>query len=137
MPRRTTTPAEDGVRSAAEEHTAAHEEVVARIHAEATNEHAEAQPAPAAQEVQEQATQSAGAQREVQSSPDTTEPTVPPLKIDVRITGTKNTYGNPTRATATVTLNDAFVINGFRVVMGENGLFCAMPARRVRDEYVD
>jgi Uncharacterized protein, involved in the regulation of septum location len=61
-----------------------------------------------------------------------------PLKLDVRITGTKNTYGNPTRATATVTLNDSFVINGFRVVMGENGLFCAMPARRMKNqEYVE
>ena len=119
MPRRTNTPTE--------EHTTIHEET-AGVHAEtprqAPEEHAEVQATPTGQ----------GAATE-QEQP---EAAVLPLKIDVRITGTKNAYGNPTRATATVTLNDSFVINGFRVVMGENGLFCAMPARRMKNqEYVE
>ena len=57
----------------------------------------------------------------------------PPLKVDVCITGTRNFYDDPTRATATVTLNDCFVIKGFRVVKNENGLFCSMPARRLKN----
>jgi len=118
MPRRTNAP--DG------EHTTIHEEaagVQTETPQETLEEHAASRATPTGQST---ATE--------QEQP---EAAAPPLKIDVRITSTKNTYGNPTRATATVTLNDAFVINGFRVVMGENGLFCAMPARRVRDEYVE
>ena len=118
MPRRTTTPAE--------EHTTIHEETAA-AHVEAPRQALEEHAAP-------QTTPTGQSAATEQEQP---EPTALPLKLDVRITGTKNTYGNPTRATATVTLNDSFVINGFRVVMGENGLFCAMPARRVRDEYVE
>ena len=68
-----------------------------------------------------------------QDTPEQAEPAIPAMKIDVRITSTRNHYGDPTRALATVTLNDAFVIKGFRVVKGENGLFCSMPARRLRN----
>ena len=94
MPRRTTTPDEG--------HTTIHEETATLPQAEPEG-HAEAQTTPTAQSAPTE-----------QEQP---EATALPLKIDVRITGTKNTYGNPTRATATVTLNDAFVINGFRVVI--------------------
>jgi|GEM_PF-2070926 len=110
----------------AEEHTTIHEET-AGAHTEAPqqapDEHAETQTTPIGQGV---ATE--------QEQP---EAAVLPLKIDVRISNIRNAFGNSTRATATVTLNDAFVINGFRVVMGENGLFCAMPARRIKEEYVE
>lgn len=57
----------------------------------------------------------------------------PSMKIDVRITSTRNAFDDPTRATASVVLGDCFVIKGFRVVKGENGLFCSMPSRRLRD----
>ena len=95
MPRRTTTPADEGIRAAAEEHSAA---IV-----------------------------------QTESQEETATTAAPPMKIDVRITGTRNAYDNPTRATASVVLNDCFVIKGFRVVKGENGLFCSPPARRLRD----
>ena len=115
MPRRTTTPDEG--------HTTIYEETATLPQAEPEG-HAEAQTTPTAQSAPTE-----------QEQP---EATALPLKIDVRITGTRNAFGNSTRADATVTLNDAFVINGFRVVMGENGLFCAMPARRMKNqEYVE
>ena len=54
------------------------------------------------------------------------------MKIDVRITSTCNNYGDLTRALATVVRGDSFAIKGVRVVKGENGLFCSMPARRLK-----
>ena len=41
------------------------------------------------------------------------------------------------KATATVTLNDCFVINDVKVVMGEKGLFVAMPSKHVGTTYKD
>lgn len=107
MPRRTTTPADEGIRAATEERTAAMEQPAA--------EGQTATPQPEA----------------LQEAPQQPQPSG--LKVDVRITSTRNVYDDPTRATATVTLGDAFVIKGFRILKGENGLFVSMPARKLRD----
>ena len=72
----------------------------------------------------------AAIEAEQESAPEET-PAAPPMKIDVRITSTRNNYGDPTRALATVVLGDSFAIKGVRIVKGENGLFCSMPARRL------
>ncbi len=114
MPRRTTTPADEGIQAAREERTAASEQ---------TAEQAAAQ---------EQTAQISG-EPDAASNLETTPATALPMKIDARITSTRNYYNDPTRAFATVTLNDALVIKGFRVVKDENGLFCSMPARRLRN----
>ena len=87
-------------------------------------------------DTQEQQEQQQDTQSESLAQPAATEDTTDsaaPMKIDVRITSPRNVYDDNTRATATVTLNDAFVIKGVRVVKGENGLFCSMPARRLRN----
>ena len=114
MPRRTISPADEGIRAAREEHIAAREQTDQTTDTLADQTHDE---------------QTAQAPNEQDSTPGA----IPPMKADVRITSTRNVYDDPTRATATVTLNDAFVIKGFRVVKGDNGLFCSMPARRLRD----
>ncbi len=108
MPRRTT-PAEDGIQTVAEEHTTG------------TQDHQEQ-----TQDTQSEALAQTAAPEDAPGSAAT-------MKIDVRITSTRNVYDDNTRATATVTLNDAFVIKGVRVVKGENGLFCSMPARKLRN----
>lgn len=47
---------------------------------------------------------------------------------DVKVTPVKGD-GN-TRAVASVTLGDSFVVHGVRVVEGEKGLFVSMPQRK-------
>lgn len=37
-------------------------------------------------------------------------------------------------ALASITLNDSFVISGIRVIESKNGLFCAMPARKDKED---
>jgi stage V sporulation protein G len=115
MPTRRTTPAENEIQTTREENVENQE--------------------------QSQTEQSQDTQTGEPASPTTPEVTAgsaPPIKIDVRITSTRNVYDDNTRAMATVTLNDAFVIKGVRVVKGENGLFCSMPARRLRSgEYAE
>ena len=61
-------------------------------------------------------------------------PVPAPMKIDVNITSTNNRHNSNVRANATVTLNDCFVIKGVRVMMGGEGLFASMPARRGQDD---
>lgn len=35
---------------------------------------------------------------------------------------------------ATVTIDNCFVINGIRIIEGEDRLFCAMPSRKVNED---
>ena len=37
------------------------------------------------------------------------------------------------KAVATITLDDCFVVKGIKVVLGEQGLFVAMPSRKLPD----
>ncbi len=39
----------------------------------------------------------------------------------------------PTRAYASITFDDAFVVKDLRVVDGKNGLFVSMPAKRTKE----
>mgnify|MGYP000850265053 CR=1 FL=1 len=104
MPRaRRTTPVGEGVSSVMDEHTT----------------------------TVDQATQTAEAPTSTQANV-LTDTSSPHPKVDVRITATRNNYDDPIRAFATLTLNDCFVIKGIRVVKGENGLYCSMPARKLR-----
>ncbi len=43
--------------------------------------------------------------------------------------------GSKAKAVATVTVNDEFVLKGIKVFEGENGLFAAMPSRKVGNDY--
>lgn len=43
----------------------------------------------------------------------------------------------PTRAIGSVTIGNAFVVHGVRVVEGEKGLFVTMPQRKDGDRYRD
>lgn len=43
----------------------------------------------------------------------------------------------PTRAIGSVTIGNAFVVHGVRVVDSQNGLFVAMPQRKDGDRYRD
>ncbi|HEY3366012.1 MAG TPA: SpoVG family protein [Symbiobacteriaceae bacterium] len=43
----------------------------------------------------------------------------------------------PTKAIGSVTIGDAFVVHGVRVVNSEKGLFVAMPQRKDGDRYRD
>ncbi len=111
MPRRTT-PAEDGINTVTEEHTADTQDQ---------------------QNQQEQPQEAQSEPLEQTATPEDAPDSAASMKINVRITSTRNVYDDNTRATATVTLNDVFVIKGVRVVKGENGLFCSMPARKLRN----
>ena len=50
---------------------------------------------------------------------------------DVRLKKVNNE--GKVRALATITIDDAFVIRDIRVVEGQNGLFVAMPSRKMPD----
>lgn len=50
----------------------------------------------------------------------------------------KKVHGDTSvKAFASVTLNDAFVIHDIRVIEGKNGLFVAMPSKKVGEKYID
>lgn len=54
---------------------------------------------------------------------------------DVRI---KKLHGDTSiKAVASVTIDDALVVHDLRVIEGKNGLFVAMPSKKVGDKYVD
>lgn len=55
------------------------------------------------------------------------------IKVNIRH---RNESG-PTLAYASVELGGCFVIRDVRVVEGKNGLFAAMPSRRVGDKFED
>lgn len=42
-----------------------------------------------------------------------------------------------TKAFASITFNDEFVVQDLKIVEGSNGLFVAMPSKKVGDEYKD
>jgi stage V sporulation protein G len=47
------------------------------------------------------------------------------------------TGGGRVKAVGSVTLGDAFVVHGIRVVDSDKGLFVSMPQRKDGDKYVD
>lgn len=44
---------------------------------------------------------------------------------------------SPTKAVASVTIDDALVVHDIKVIEGKNGLFVAMPSKKVGDRFVD
>ena len=54
---------------------------------------------------------------------------------DVRIRTMDN--GGKMKAVASVTFDDEFVVHDIKIVEGENGLFIAMPSKRIGEEYKD
>lgn len=42
-----------------------------------------------------------------------------------------------TKAVASVTIDDALVVHDIKVIEGKNGLFVAMPSKKVGDRFVD
>ena len=131
MPRRTNTnpEQEQNLNTAFENVSAEHDTGVVAAQ-EPTGQAAEAA---VSNEATEQSHEPTAAHETAVQGAEAAPPTAPSMKIDVRITSTRNYYDDPLRALATVTLNDSFAIKGVRVVKGENGLFCSMPARRLRN----
>jgi len=54
---------------------------------------------------------------------------------DVRIRTLEN--GGKMKAVASITIDDEFVVHDIKIVEGENGLFVAMPSKRIGEEYKD
>lgn len=54
---------------------------------------------------------------------------------DIRIRLMEN--GGKMKAVASVTFDDEFVVHDIKIVEGENGLFIAMPSKRIGEEYKD
>ena len=51
---------------------------------------------------------------------------------DVRIRVVKNTEGElKPKAYADVTFDDCFVVHGLKIIEGQNGLFIAMPSKKI------
>ena len=51
---------------------------------------------------------------------------------DVRIRVVKNTEGElKLKAYADVTFDDCFVVHGLKIIEGQNGLFIAMPSKKI------
>lgn len=58
---------------------------------------------------------------------------IPVTKVELHDLGD----AGPTKAIGSVTIGDAFVVHGVRVVESEKGLFVAMPQRKDGDRYRD
>lgn len=58
------------------------------------------------------------------------------MKItEVRI---KKTFGDTSiKAFASITIDDAIVVHDLKIIEGKNGLFVAMPSKKVGDKFVD
>ncbi len=54
---------------------------------------------------------------------------------DIRLRLMEN--GGKMKAVASVTFDDEFVVHDIKVIDGENGLFIAMPSKRIGEEYKD
>lgn len=58
------------------------------------------------------------------------------MKItEVRVTKTNGE--SSLKAFASVTFDEVFVVHGVRVIDGQNGVFVAMPSRKVGEEFKD
>ena len=51
------------------------------------------------------------------------------MKIEARVTKWES---GKTKGFATITMDDCFVVSGLKIVEGNNGLFVAMPARKLK-----
>ena len=58
------------------------------------------------------------------------------MKLSVKVNKIKEPKG-ATKAFASVTLDDAYVITGLTVVEGKNGAFVQMPQKKQGEEYKD
>ncbi len=54
---------------------------------------------------------------------------------DVRIRNMEN--GGKMKAVASITIDDEFVVHDIKIVEGDNGLFIAMPSKKIGEEYKD
>ena len=54
---------------------------------------------------------------------------------DVRIRNLENS--GKMRAVASITFDDEFVVHDIKIVEGDNGLFIAMPSKKIGEEYKD
>jgi len=54
---------------------------------------------------------------------------------DVRIRPMENS--GKMKAVASVTFDDEFVVHDIKIVEGDNGLFIAMPSKKIGEEYKD
>lgn len=54
---------------------------------------------------------------------------------DVRIRTLENS--GKMRAVASITFDNEFVVHDIKIVEGENGLFIAMPSKKIGEEYKD
>lgn len=54
---------------------------------------------------------------------------------DIRLRLMEN--GGKMKAVASVTFDEEFVVHDIKVIDGENGLFIAMPSKRIGEEYKD
>jgi len=54
---------------------------------------------------------------------------------DVRIRTMEN--GGKMKAVASITIDDEFVVHDIKIVEGDNGLFIAMPSKKIGEEYKD
>ena len=58
--------------------------------------------------------------------------------MDIKAKVYKNNSDSKLKASASITLNDLFVVTGLKVIEGSNGLFVAMPNRKDNnDEWKD
>lgn len=60
-----------------------------------------------------------------------------PMKIAAHITSVITDPSSNIRAYACISINDAFVVKGIKVVNSHNGLFVAMPSYKSGDEFKD
>ena len=49
----------------------------------------------------------------------------------------KNNYDGKVKANASITIDEALVVTGLRIIEGSKGLFVSMPQRKVKEEYKD
>jgi len=60
------------------------------------------------------------------------------LITDVRVKLLEQTKENRLRGVASITIDNSFVVHDIRIIEGENGLFVAMPSKKLSNgEYKD
>lgn len=56
------------------------------------------------------------------------------MKIESKV-WLRNDVGNKQKANADVVFDGCFVVKGIRIMQGDNGLFVAMPSKKVGNDY--
>lgn len=57
--------------------------------------------------------------------------------MNVKATVYVNEGNNKIKGSASITIDECFVVKGIRIIEGSNGLFTAMPSKNVNGEYKD